>query len=179
MTTNNRPAGKDKKTRPRRQRWLKEGVIAITLLTLFSVGIDLSRSQNMPSDTLPELIATTTQNEQIDLMAMSQKKPVILYFWATWCAACKFVTPTVNWMSGSNQVVSVAIRSGSDKRINAYLNKHGYNFPAINDEKGTISQAWGIMATPTVVIVKDGQVKSVTTGISTPPGLWLRLLFAG
>ena len=133
----------------------------------------------MPSGQIPDLVATTTQSEQIDLEAISQDKPVLLYFWATWCAACKFITPTINWLSDDYQVVSVAIHSGSDKRVNAYMNSHGYDFPVINDEKGVISRQWGVAATPAVVIVKEGKVESITTGISTPPGLWFRMLLAG
>ncbi|MGF1869317.1 protein disulfide oxidoreductase [Photobacterium indicum] len=170
---------KDKKNKAKGIRhWLKEAVMFIAILTIFSTGLDIWRSGDMPSNEVPELITQTINDETIDLKAMSYEKPVLLYFWATWCPACKFVSPTVNWMSDHFNVVSVAITSGDNRRINAFMDNSGYTFPVINDDKGNISRSWGVSATPSIVIIKDGEISFITTGVSTPPGLWLRMLFA-
>jgi len=158
--------------------WLKEAIMFIAILTIFSTGLDIWRSGDMPSNEVPELITQTINHETIDLKAMSYEKPVLLYFWATWCPACKFVSPTVNWMSDHFTVVSVAITSGENRRINAFMDNSGYTFPVINDDRGNISRSWGVSATPSIVIIKDGEISFITTGVSTPPGLWLRMLFA-
>ena len=164
--------------RPRWRRWLREGIIIVVLFTLVSLGVDVWRSRDMPSTEIPVQALQTIHQQPIDLKAMSAEKPVLIYFWATWCSACKLVSPTVNWLSDDYPVVSVAIRSGSDARLNGYMNQKEYGFPVINDEQGLISHSWGIMATPTVVIVRQGKVESISTGFSTPLGLWLRMLLA-
>jgi predicted transcriptional regulator len=58
------------------------------------------------------------------------------------------------------------------------MDNSDYSFPVINDDKGSISRSWGVSATPSIVIIKDGEISFITTGVSTPPGLWLRMLFA-
>ncbi|MEJ2766404.1 protein disulfide oxidoreductase [Photobacterium sp. MCCC 1A19761] len=156
--------------------WLKEAAIVLVMWFMISGAVDLWRTQGMPETAIPDGVLQTIDGESVDLIAMSQDKPVLVYFWATWCGACKFVTPTVNWMSEHYEVVSIALTSGENRRLKAYLNSHDYPFRVVNDAKGQLGRTWGISATPTIVVLKDGQIQSATTGITTLPGLWLRLL---
>ncbi|UXI04379.1 protein disulfide oxidoreductase [Photobacterium sp. TY1-4] len=160
------------------KHWLKEAAIVLVMWLMISSAVDFWRTQGMPETALPIAVLHTIDGEPVDLIAMSQDKPVLVYFWATWCGACKFVTPTVNWMSNHYEVVSIALTSGENRRLKAYLDSHDYPFRVVNDAQGQLGRAWGISATPTVVVLKDGQIQSATTGITTPPGLWLRLLLA-
>lgn len=158
--------------------WIKEILTLVILFSVASFAVDLWRSQDMPNEQLPNVALQDLSGETIDLVALSEDKPVVLYFWATWCGACKFVTPTVDWLAEDHEVVSVAITSGSNDRITAYLQHHDLKFATINDERGSLSGMWGVRATPTIVIVKDSKIASITTGITTPPGLLARLWLA-
>jgi thiol-disulfide isomerase/thioredoxin len=162
--------------------WLKEIVLLITIVIVVGWGADLWRSQSMASGQAPELIAESVQGDNIDLIAMSQEKPVMIYFWATWCAVCSSVSPSVDFISNSYsnnyQVVTVALSSGEPQRIKQYLNAKDYNLKVINDPKGDISRAWGVSVTPTIFVINKGEITSVTTGFTSPIGMWLRLLIA-
>ncbi|MCW8328592.1 redoxin domain-containing protein [Photobacterium sp. SDRW27] len=171
-------AGSPGKKRWGAKSWLREGLMIIVLFTLFSTAMDYWRSQEMPTGNVPALVSQTIQGEDIDLVALSHKKPVMLYFWATWCPACKFVSPTVDWMSDHFEVVTIAMTSGDNRRLNAYMDSQDYSFRVINDNNGRLGREWGITATPSIVIIKDGTISSITTGVSTPPGLWLRMLMS-
>jgi len=168
-----------KKGKPKTKavRWIKEILKFTLIIMLFSIAIDAWRSREMPSTKMPSLSISTLEGDWVDIKKMSHDKPVLLYFWATWCPVCNFVSPSVNWLSGSHQVVSVAITSGDDKRLGQYMAYKEYDFPVINDPKGKIGQAWGVAATPSIVIVKKGEISSITTGFTTPMGMWLRLYF--
>ena len=159
-------------------RWAKESLKLILIITFFSIAIDAWRSRAMPSENLPSLSINTLEGDWIDIKKISHEKPVLLYFWATWCSVCKIVSPSVNWLSDAHQVISVAIRSGDDQRLRQFMTYKEYDFPVINDATGRISQDWGVTATPTIVIVKNGLISSITTGATTPMGLWLRLYLA-
>ncbi|WP_035025364.1 protein disulfide oxidoreductase [Enterovibrio calviensis] len=158
--------------------WLKELATLIVLFSIMTFAIDWWRTQDMPKGTVPPTVLTTISGDTIDLITASRDEPVVLYFWATWCPACKFVTPTVDWLSDSYQVVSIAMTSGDNRRVSGYLNSHDLEFDTVNDERGAIGQQWGVQATPTIVIIKDGKIESITTGITTPPGLLARLWFS-
>ncbi|HEY7865304.1 MAG TPA: protein disulfide oxidoreductase [Psychromonas sp.] len=158
-------------------RWIKEILIFTLILMVVSIAIDAWRSKDMPSKNMPSMSISTLEGDWVDIKKMSQDKPVLLYFWATWCPVCNFVSPSVNWLSKSHQVISVALTSGDDQRLGQFMTYKEYDFPVINDPKGKVSQAWGVAATPSIVIIKNGEISSITTGFTTPIGLWLRLYF--
>ncbi len=161
--------------RTKRLSWFKEISIIVMIFIVSSVSLDWWHFRNMPQGALPEISIKTLSGQEVDLKAMSEDKPIIIYFWATWCSTCKLVTPTINWIDNSYEVASIAINSGSDKRMKAYLTAHDYQLKTVNDNKGHISKLWGISATPTVLIIKGGEIQSATVGFITPLGLLARL----
>ena len=160
------------------RKWAKEALVAIIIVTLAAIAIDMWRSRSMASGSAPDLPYTTLQGEAVDLIAMSQEKPVLVYFWATWCPVCNFVSPSVDFMSEHYDVVTIALRSGDEKRVNQYLTAKEYGFATINDPSGKISQEWKISVTPSLFVIDKGEISSVTTGFTTPLGMWIRLLFS-
>lgn len=154
--------------------------IALTLV-LFSfvfLAMDYYRGKNIPAMPVLQNSYKTLEDETVDVLALSFRQPVLLYFWASWCGPCKTVSPSIEWLSKNHQVLSIALDSGTDDDIRQYLKQAGYSFATLNDQNQFLGNAFGIQATPTVVILKDGKVQSFTMGISTPIGLWLRLKMA-
>jgi thiol-disulfide isomerase/thioredoxin len=168
-----------KKAKPKKKvvRWMKEILTFTLIMTVLSFAIDAWRSREMPSTKLPSLTMSTLAGDRVDIKKMSHDKPVLLYFWATWCPVCNFVSPSVNWLSESHQVISVALTSGDDQRLGQFMAYKEYGFPVINDPTGRIGKLWGVAATPSIVIIKNGEISSITTGFTTPIGIWLRLYF--
>ena len=107
-----------------------------------------------------------------------REKLIILDFWATWCGVCSTVSPSVDFLSKDYQVVTVALSSGTNERVQRYLNAKEYDFNVINDEKGLISRQWGISVTPTLFFINKGEISSVTTGFTSPLGIWGRLFLS-
>ena len=75
-------------------------------------------------------------------------------------------------------MVTIALTSGKGARVSQYLQEKDYNFTVINDVAGDISKQWGVFVTPTIVILDKGKIKFITTGFTSPLGIWLRLLAA-
>jgi len=155
--------------------WIKEIALYLILAIAITTAVDVYRSQSVPMERAPELIGIDSNGKPIDVVEMSYDSPVVVYFWATWCPVCKFVSPTVDWVSQYYPVVAVSGASGPIERVEAFKQAHDYQFTNINDEQSQLFRQWGISVTPTIFIVKDGQIESVTTGITTPPGLLIRL----
>jgi hypothetical protein len=84
----------------------------------------------------------------------------------------------VDWFSNHYQVVSVALSSGSDERVHRYMQAKDYEFPVINDSNGLISRQWNISVTPTIAVIYKGKIENISTGVTTPMGLWLRIFSA-
>ncbi|WP_429181318.1 protein disulfide oxidoreductase [Aeromonas salmonicida] len=162
----------------RLRRWGKEALWLLLFGVVISTALDFWRSPALPEGSpLPPL--TLQDGTTADLQAMSRDKPLLVYYWASWCAVCRFTTPTVEqlWQDGEN-VLTVALRSGNAQQLSKGMGKKGLTFPTHNDERGDLAARWQVSVTPSFLIVKDGKVVSTTTGWSSGLGLKLRLAWA-
>lgn len=158
--------------------WTKQLVIFLLLALIITAVVDVWRGKDFPKDNVPALVGTTLAGEGVDLAELSKDQAVVVYFWATWCSVCSFVSPTVDTLSEYYPVVTVALSSGEDLRVKKYLQHHGYNFDVVNDENYDLGNDWKVKVTPTILIVKDGEVKWLTTGFTSLPGIWWRLMLS-
>ena len=110
-------------------------------------------------------------------LAAQTNRLVLVHFWGTWCPVCNFVSPAVNQMSAFYPVVTVAMGSGEDEKLRKYLQHQEYGFDTINDSDSKIARDWSLQATPTIMIFKEGELKHYTTGFTSLPGMWWRMLF--
>ena len=162
----------------RLRRWGKEALWLLLFGVVISTALDFWRSPALPEgNPLPTL--ALQDGTTADLQAMSRDKPLLVYYWASWCAVCRFTTPTVEqlWQDGEN-VLTVALRSGNTQQLSKGMGKKGLTFPTHNDERGDLAARWQVSVTPSFLIVKDGKVVSTTTGWSSGLGLKLRLAWA-
>ncbi len=72
------------------------------------------------------------------LIEESHKRPVVVDFWADWCAPCKTLMPLLEKIANEYQGAFLLAK------VNA-------------DEQGMIAQQFGVRSLPTVFVMKDGQ----------------------
>ncbi|SNY52433.1 Redoxin [Arsukibacterium tuosuense] len=170
MTTQNNEAN------PWHRRAVKPLLYLVLMFTLV-LALDWYRNQQVP-ERLPEhqqLIDLLGQEH--NLQSLSQQGPVLVYFWATWCPICQLTSPIINNFNDKYPVVSIALRSGNNQKLQQYIAAKGYEFPVVNDQDGHLTAQWQVGATPTIAVVENGQIVSVTSGVTTSWGLHARLWF--
>lgn len=163
----------------RLKRWARELLMLALLLAVAMWVMDQWRAPKAPLAFADQPLQTLDGRE-VTLNALSQDRPLLVYFWASWCGICRYTTPTVAEMAqqGSN-VIAIALRSGEDSEVQRYLQAKGYQMPLVNDPQGRLSANWQVSVTPTLAIVDKGQVVSTTTGFTSGWGIKLRLWWAG
>ncbi len=162
----------------RLKKWSKEILVLAVIIFIATAAMDLWRK---PESLSPELLTplTLVNGESISLIEMSHEKPILVYFWATWCGICKMTSPTVAELAEAGvPVISVAIRSGDSDKLIVGMSKKGYNFPVINDIRGQLSSSADVSATPTFMIIDKGEMVSFTSGWTSYWGLRARLAMA-
>ena len=161
------------------RRWVREGIVFILLALAVMWGVDQYRKPAIPAS----FSATPMQSidgKLYDFTALSQERPLLIYVWATWCSICRFTTPSVEKLANEGgNVVSIALRSGDDAKLERWVEKKQLTVPVINDERGALSQQWQVSVTPTLVVVSKGQVVSTTTGWTSYWGMKIRMWWAG
>lgn len=163
----------------RLKRWARELLVLAILLAGVMWVMDSWRAPQAPLAFADQPLHTL-DGQEVTLNTLSQDRPLLVYFWASWCGICRFTTPTVAEMAqeGGN-VIGIALRSGDDEKVQRYLQAKHYQMPLVNDPQGRLSANWQVSVTPTLVIIDKGQVVSSTTGFTSGWGMKLRLWWAG
>ena len=83
--------------------------------------------------------------ENFENEVMKSDIPVLIDFWAPWCGPCRMMGPIIEQLAEEYE--------GKAKvgKVNV-------------DEEGELSQAFGVMSIPTIVLVKDGKVEKQAVG---------------
>ena len=155
--------------------WAKQATQMLLLLLAISLAVDALRAPKLPIQAAQTALPIVPRSPDAaplttTLQAASQNRTLLLYIWGAWCGVCKHTSPVIQRLhDDGTPVLSVALRSGSDDDIRAYLQQQGYTFPAVNDDNGAWSQQWGVKVTPTIVLIKNGKVLHSTTGLA---GYW-------
>lgn len=177
MTTDSKNSKKTLKKSPKQKvlSVLKTVLIYGLIFELIYTAVNWWRQPVMPAN--PQLQLTDYQGQAVDLAAMSENKPTLIYFWGTWCPICSVTSPTIDKLAAADNypVVTIAIKSGSDQQLHTYMSEHNYRFTTVNDQEGEIFDDWQGQVTPSYVILKDGEMTQGLTGIQPEWSLKLRL----
>lgn len=82
-------------------------------------------------------------------------KIVFLNFWATWCPHCVREMPDFNKLAAENDdMVILAVDVMEDKKLVVdYIEKGGYDFDVVLDEKGEVAMKYLISPLPTTYFI--------------------------
>lgn len=159
--------------------FIKNILLFGSLFIILSIMMDWYRKPTAPVQFEQQVQYDIAQQPKV-IAQLSHGKPMLLYFWGSWCHFCEVVSPSIQQFSDEGtEVLGVALKSGSMEEVRAYLQENSYSFSTINDPTGDFSRGWDIQATPTILIIKDGKIINHTTGYTSYWGLKFRVWLAG
>lgn len=157
-------------------KYIKEILIFFILMTIFANILSLYRSNNLNKEALNISSVSLLHDSSYTL---PKNEPILIHFWATWCPTCKAEAPNIQTISENYNVLTIALKSGSDTEIEEYLKSRGLNFKVVNDIDGAITEKFEISIFPTTIVYdKNGEVFFSDVGYTSTLGLWLRMWWA-
>jgi thioredoxin 1 len=87
----------------------------------------------------------TGTDATFDAEVLKSDLPVLVDFWAPWCGPCLMVAPVIDELAEANK--------GKLKVVKMNV-----------DENGQMPQTYGVMAIPTLILFKGGELKEKIVG---------------
>lgn len=161
-----------------RTAWSKNLLWLLAIAVVF-FGIRAWQQQAMPKGMAPPLTGQTIDGRMVSL-ADYRGKPVLLYFWASWCRICEFEQGSILSLAKDYPLLTVALRSGNELQLRKYMDEHQFHVTAIVDEFGELASRYGVRGTPSAFFIDaDGQIRSIEIGYTSEFGMRIRMWLAG
>jgi len=87
-------------------------------------------------------------DENFESEVLKSNKPCIVDFYADWCGPCKMMSPIIEEIA---EELGEKVKVG---KVNS-------------DENMELAQKYGIMSIPTIMIIKNGEVKKTFVGVTS------------
>ena len=92
--------------------------------------------------------AVTITNDNFEEEVLKSELPVLLDFWADWCAPCKMMSPVVEQLA---EELDGKVKVG---KVNV-------------DEEAALALKYQVMSIPTFIVMKHGIFEGKTMGVQT------------
>jgi len=156
------------------KRVIKEVFTTLILFFLISQVMNFIRQPDV-KENIYAYNLRDIKNESIDFYDY-EDEPLVVHFWGTWCPTCRLEASNIQSISEKYNVITIAVNSGSDDVLKAYMKEHDLDYLVINDAKGVLAQKFDIGVYPTTLLYNaKGELKFSEVGYSTKLGLQARL----
>jgi len=125
----------------------------------------------MVGKTLPEFTLEDLAGKEVTSESLLGK-PVLLNFWATWCAPCREQMPKIQELQrvfAEKGLVILAVNDGeSSETARKYIEEHKYTFCVLVDRDKSLTRKFSVTGIPAVFMIeRDGKVRAQYNGYST------------
>lgn len=161
------------------KKHLPKLLLELAVLLVFVVALEAFLTRDAVSGKAPAFEGVTIGGEPFALASL-EGSPAVVHFWATWCPVCNLEQGMIDSLASDYPVITVAMQSGEAQEVLAYLQEQGVDYPVVNDPQGQLSSRYGVTGVPASFVLDDkGEVRFVTRGYTSGPGMRLRLWLAG
>ena len=137
---------------------LREKKSLLTVILTISIAFSFLFAANTRDDNLLDLTLVDLDGKKVRLDQLAEDKPVLLYFWATWCKPCRKTQPKVATLAKKykDRVKVVGINVGgldSPKDIRKYISRQRITYTMLIDHNDEAVKAYSVSAIPVIILL--------------------------
>ncbi|MCK5378820.1 MAG: TlpA family protein disulfide reductase [Acidobacteria bacterium] len=131
-----------------RRRW---AVFAITLAVFAAVASGAAAD--------PNISLVDLKGQAVELQQLTDGRPTLLVFWATWCGPCRAEIPRINEAHrrfGDDGLAVLAVNPGirdSLANVRLYVEHFGLQYAVYFDPNQATRSAYELIGTPTIILL--------------------------
>jgi peroxiredoxin len=111
----------------------------------------------------PDFVLPDLDGKSVRLSSFKGERPVLLYFWATWCPYCVQAKPKLAKLREAHgekafEILGINVGTGdSVEKLKRFQLGHPVSWPILYDKDGMISKSFQVEGIPLFILVsKDG-----------------------
>jgi peroxiredoxin len=141
-------------------------IIIGSLLSLTIFYVVNSDNQDLQPVYIDSFVLDDLDGQPLDILDLHNQEPLIINFWATWCAPCRKEMPLLNnyyLTRNSDQANVLGIAIDDIDQVNSFIAELGINFPVLvgQSEAYELMQTLGntILTLPyTILVNSEGRI---------------------
>jgi peroxiredoxin len=96
-------------------------------------------------------------------------KPLLLFFWGSWCLACKediaLLEKFFEKIRGQIEILTITIDGEKERRVKNVVKDHRITLPVLLDKKEQVARTYGVRMIPTAFLInREGWVEGMVVG---------------
>jgi thiol-disulfide isomerase/thioredoxin len=153
-------------SRTRKRRVALTLSIAAVLVLIYLPFIAAEESLQTSDSAPPDFQLQDLNGTPVTLSQFKGQKPVLLYFWATWCPYCMAARPTVIELrkatpASDMEVLGINV-GGADSlaKVKRYEERNPAPYPVLYDADGKVAHSYQIRGIPFFILIdKAGKIE--------------------
>ena len=143
-------------------------IFPLFLILIFSIACDTINSKGS-SNTAKNFELPSISDDSNYQLKQFKGKPVIINFWASWCAPCRQEMPFLEAVWNENKekgliLLGINVMDDKEEAVDT-LKEFGISYLNLYDTDGDVRNSYNLLALPvTYFIEKDGSVSKINYG---------------